>query len=431
MARRRRRSRRARNSRIRRSAPQGRHPIDLLSPNDPQSLGRYLRESRELKELTMDEVVRDLRIRRATLDAFEQGDFNVAGSPVQARGLLRNYARFLGLNEEKVLGFYEASRQGGAQSAKSKKRKTATSENRQVPVAPASITDTPPSLPRVTLAEQSEAKQGRQRRVFMTLLLLLVSGASLAVIGFVGLNLLGILEEPQPTAAPVVVDVSLMTPTATFTATWTPLPPTDTPMFDLGFAGAGVNVEANIVQRVWMRAWVDGALAFEGLAVPGEQVSLNGSNSVEINAGNAAALDVVFNGQQQDVFGTRGQPLNVVFDDSGVDSALGLAAQPTPTITPIPSFTPLPTATITPLPSATPLASATATATQTASATATLAATSTPSNTPTPIISPTATHTPTATDTPTATATLTQTFTATAIVPPRQTALPSATKPPP
>jgi cytoskeleton protein RodZ len=66
---------------------------------DPSALGRYLRESREAKELTLEDAVTALRIRRPILEAFEQGDFSLVETPVQVRGLLRNYARFLDLEE--------------------------------------------------------------------------------------------------------------------------------------------------------------------------------------------------------------------------------------------------------------------------------------------------------------------------------------------
>ena len=40
---------------------------------DAQALGRYLRETREAKELTLDEAARALRIRQRVLELFEAG----------------------------------------------------------------------------------------------------------------------------------------------------------------------------------------------------------------------------------------------------------------------------------------------------------------------------------------------------------------------
>jgi cytoskeletal protein RodZ len=47
---------------------------------DAPALGHYLRETREAQEKTLDQVERDIRIRRRILEAFEMGDFNVPAS---------------------------------------------------------------------------------------------------------------------------------------------------------------------------------------------------------------------------------------------------------------------------------------------------------------------------------------------------------------
>ena len=58
---------------------------------DAQALGRYLRQSRDAKELTLEEAERALHIRRRVLDSFELGDFNIPDmSVVQIRGFIRN-----------------------------------------------------------------------------------------------------------------------------------------------------------------------------------------------------------------------------------------------------------------------------------------------------------------------------------------------------
>ncbi|MBZ0149118.1 MAG: helix-turn-helix domain-containing protein, partial [Pseudorhodoplanes sp.] len=119
---------------------------------DALALGRYLRESREAQEIQLDDVVEQLKIRRAVLESFEQGDFNLASaSDIQVRGFLRNYARYLNLEEDKVLQYYTAARYG---KPSSKSRRRSKKDTDPIPVAPRRITDTPPSFPAITLAEQ-------------------------------------------------------------------------------------------------------------------------------------------------------------------------------------------------------------------------------------------------------------------------------------
>ena len=77
---------------------------------DAQALGRYLRESREARELTLVDAERALHIRQRTLEAFETGEFTTTGaSHPQLRGFVGNYARWLGLDEDKVLQYLEAA----------------------------------------------------------------------------------------------------------------------------------------------------------------------------------------------------------------------------------------------------------------------------------------------------------------------------------
>ena len=68
-----------------------------------QTIGQKLKQAREEKRLTLEKVFEATRIRISHLQALEADDLFVMSSPVQARGYLRNYAEFLGLNFERLL----------------------------------------------------------------------------------------------------------------------------------------------------------------------------------------------------------------------------------------------------------------------------------------------------------------------------------------
>ncbi len=69
--------------------------------------GHILREARETKGLTVKDVQQEIRINIAYIEALEQGDYGALPTPVHARGFLRNYARFLGLDPQPLLDRYE------------------------------------------------------------------------------------------------------------------------------------------------------------------------------------------------------------------------------------------------------------------------------------------------------------------------------------
>ena len=68
-----------------------------------QTIGQKLKQTREAKRLTLEQVFEAIRIRIPYLQALESDDLSAMPSPVQARGYMRNYAEYLGLNFEQLL----------------------------------------------------------------------------------------------------------------------------------------------------------------------------------------------------------------------------------------------------------------------------------------------------------------------------------------
>jgi Helix-turn-helix domain len=78
----------------------------LLTPQDPHgtpSVGARLSAARNARGLSLSDAERQTRIARRFLQAMEADQFDVLPAPVYARGFLRNYARFLGLDEKELL----------------------------------------------------------------------------------------------------------------------------------------------------------------------------------------------------------------------------------------------------------------------------------------------------------------------------------------
>ena len=67
------------------------------------TIGQRLKVEREEQRLTLEKVFDATRIRIQYLRALEADDLSVMPSPVQARGYLRNYAEFLGLDVDRIL----------------------------------------------------------------------------------------------------------------------------------------------------------------------------------------------------------------------------------------------------------------------------------------------------------------------------------------
>jgi len=76
---------------------------DVFFKVNMPTTGEKLRTTREARNLSIAQVVKITRIRSYYIEAMEADDFSIMSSAVQARGFLRSYADFLGLDAETLL----------------------------------------------------------------------------------------------------------------------------------------------------------------------------------------------------------------------------------------------------------------------------------------------------------------------------------------
>lgn len=300
-------------------------------------IGAQLYRQRELLGLTFEEIERHTHLRLPYLQALEAGDVNNLPSPVQARGMLNNYAVFLGLDPDPLLLLFAAALQDRLASRRAAKQP-------------------------VHKKNSQPMREEKSRSVSLDLIIGGMIGA--LMLGFVvwgGLRILSTrsqVELKNPTA-PSVAEVLLATATASASPTLAPQTPLPPPTLTLP-AGVvvtdavsgqiltsakqkNVNLQLIIQERTWLRIIVDGKVEYQGRLVPGTALSFAGDTSIEILTGNGAALRVIYNQQDVGVLGDFGEVVNLIFTTAGV-------IEPTPTIT----FTPSATSPIPLLPSPTP-----------------------------------------------------------------------------
>lgn len=77
----------------------------------PDTLGEYLKRSRQNKGVSLALAERELKVRKDYLSLLEKEEFDKLPANVYTKGILKAYAAFLGLNYEKeVLPLYERER---------------------------------------------------------------------------------------------------------------------------------------------------------------------------------------------------------------------------------------------------------------------------------------------------------------------------------
>jgi cytoskeleton protein RodZ len=75
-------------------------------------LGEFLRNERELRGITLEEISADTKVNPRFLEAFEHDDISALPAKAFAKGFLRSYARVIGLDEDLVLTNFEYWHQG-------------------------------------------------------------------------------------------------------------------------------------------------------------------------------------------------------------------------------------------------------------------------------------------------------------------------------
>ena len=73
---------------------------------DLKTIGDKLKQKRESLGLSLGDIEKELKIKKAYLNYLEENKFHSFYSKTQAKGFIKNYSRFLGLNHEMMVALY-------------------------------------------------------------------------------------------------------------------------------------------------------------------------------------------------------------------------------------------------------------------------------------------------------------------------------------
>lgn len=71
-----------------------------------RTVGQILKEEREKKFYTLDEIEKVTKIRKELLEALEKDQYSKLPPPTFVQGFIKNYGKFLGLNTDKLLAIF-------------------------------------------------------------------------------------------------------------------------------------------------------------------------------------------------------------------------------------------------------------------------------------------------------------------------------------
>lgn len=330
-------------------------------------VGQKLHQHRDLLGLSLEDVERHTHLRIHYLQALEAGNLKGLPSPVQGRGMLNNYANFLGLDPEPLLLRFAEGLQARlvAQQATRPREKPARITRPRARVSPFQRLFSLEFLVAGSIilflsgfilwgalrvsAMRSQASRGTPTSTAPSIAdILLSTGTTIASPSPLAAQASGTVALPGSAGngtTPVTQQETISAVETITTTLSTVMPPAS--------GSAPIEIYLVVRQRTWVRVLVDGKTEFEGRMMPGRAYTFQGKERVELLTGNGAALHVFFNQADLGVLGGMGEVAYRVFTIQGMMT-------PTATLT----FTPQPTSQDTPTPATTPSPGPTATATR-------------------------------------------------------------------
>lgn len=275
----------------------------LKTPNGRLTIGEALKNAREKKKLSLEEVSQKLRIKEVYLEALEKGHYYVFPGLSYASGFLRSYALFLGLDAKALLEEFH------------KETSEIKVEPTQMPIPKNSnlmpsfktilnaliillivyliwyiyISLTTPNMPQVTFEEETGELIAEPQTP----------------------QTASEIEAPAAETAPVVADSITQNAEAPVQMKVPETTPAPAPAVKTYGTAKTKGMALVATDEVWIRIMDDDGTVFERVLYPGDRYNLpERAEDLRIRTANAGALKVYVDNQPVRQLGEKGKFLN-------------------------------------------------------------------------------------------------------------------------
>jgi cytoskeleton protein RodZ len=257
------------------------------------SFGENLRREREMRGVALEEISAATKISVRFLSCLETEEFDKLPGGIFTRSFIRTYARYLGLDEERVLAEYQLIAKPKA--------------------------DFDPT--RLTVSRPGVRTRGTRGPVVAVLLAILLLTGGYAVYRYKRHLSEATAGGVRPTPATPVAP-----PTAPAAAGETPGTPSGStagaagtgesavPPFDMS---AGLVLQIAAAEKSWVAVDADGKTVLQRVLNPGEIETLKAKDSFDLTTGNAQGIILTLNSETLKPLGRRGEvkSLHLTRDD--------------------------------------------------------------------------------------------------------------------
>jgi cytoskeletal protein RodZ len=227
-------------------------------------IGQDLKRERELRGISLKEIAESTKINIRFLKALEEDQLDVLPGKFFTRGIIRGYAKYLGLDEDSVLNKYHEALQFLDKDEKEEEK---------------------------TFAKSSPMN-------IQNVIRIAAFGATV-IAALVALFFIFRGEEAQPPIQP---------PQNGTTAQSEVIPPAteEVPPEETVEAIQELDLNISFHQDTWIQVYADGELIYEGIKLPGGKLQVIAQEELVIDVGNAGGLTYTLNNQRGKPFGPLG-----------------------------------------------------------------------------------------------------------------------------
>ncbi len=231
------------------------------------SIGQELKRERELRGISIKEIADTTKINLKFLKALEEDQLEILPGKFFTKGIIRAYARCLGLDEDSVLNKYLETMLESKQNLEE--------EHREKKGSP-------------------EAKR-RMRKIKPLFLIF----AALILLT----SLIFLVARKKETSLPQKMQPASLSIQEEAEPPLPSNPPQET---ELVGEEKEILLKLNFKERTWIQVYADGELKLDGIRIAGEEFEIKAQKELLINLGNAGGLTYTLNEKNGKPFGARG-----------------------------------------------------------------------------------------------------------------------------
>jgi cytoskeletal protein RodZ len=223
------------------------------------SIGQELKRARDLKGIPLEEIAETTKINLRFLRWLEEDRFELLPGKFFTRGIIRSYAKFLGLDEKGLMENFRADHPEHASASYER-------------------------------SEDSEEPPVRAKRILSYSILAVFLTVVLVIF-------LVLLQDKGPEPAP-----QQEAPVAAFVEE----PQSQPPVVEAEPAPRELNLMLAFQQETWIQVYADDALILDTIQFPNQVFQVNAKDSILLNVGNAGGFTFTINGQSGKPLGNPG-----------------------------------------------------------------------------------------------------------------------------